>query len=323
MPDVPPPSAPNPSRLLCPYCGAISSNPKRCEECAGFFDPLSRQATQNAMGPWFIRDPKRPFHPGCSFETLRDMVRKGRITADTILRGPTTHQLWNFAARTPSVANLLGICHNCRREAKPDATECPACRASFAPVTDRQHLGLSPVHLLPGQAAPEAIAAASMTPKAGPPPNARRLPSAKWLAIALVASVLAFTAFLTREAVLAHRRDLATLRAAPSLPPAPADEPAPSSAAPQPAPIPAAPDAASITPPPPTAEAVAPEPAPTRATESLADTIAREIREGRLTDADLAQRLAPERATMSPAESAAWDALLARRDTLRRLARLP
>src|ERR1043165_9344829 len=169
VPPVPPqrPAHPDPhpvhKGILCPYCGTVSAgDPKRCERCAGFFDPLSRQATQNAMGPWFIRDPASPFRPGCSFETLREQIRRGRITKETILRGPSTRQYWNFASRTPGIANLLGVCHNCHVAVRPDDFSCAACGAVFTPDTDRQHMGLAPVHLLPGQASPEVIAAASM-----------------------------------------------------------------------------------------------------------------------------------------------------------------
>src|SRR6185369_16768084 len=104
-----PATPPAPRGVLCPYCGRISVNPRRCDGCGGFFDPLSRQATQNAMGPWYLRDPAHPFRPGCSYETVRDLVKRGRIRPDTILRGPATRQFWNFAARTPTVANLLGL----------------------------------------------------------------------------------------------------------------------------------------------------------------------------------------------------------------------
>jgi len=158
MPDQP---VPMPRTILCPYCGATSGDSTRCPSCGGRFDPLSRQATQNAMGPWFVRDPSAPFRPGCSFETLRGMVLRGKIGPDTIIRGPTTRQFWELARRTPGVANLLGLCHNCQREAAPNDYSCKACGAVFTPETDRQHLGLSEVRLLPGHASPERIAIAS------------------------------------------------------------------------------------------------------------------------------------------------------------------
>src|SRR5690606_27434669 len=116
-------SAPNgapPKRYLCPYCGAVTADARRCSGCGGHLDPLSRQATQNTMGPWHIHDSAQPFRPGCSFATVRKMIERGQIARRTILRGPTTRQFWTFADRTPSVANLLGMCHNCHAEVAPD-----------------------------------------------------------------------------------------------------------------------------------------------------------------------------------------------------------
>jgi hypothetical protein len=125
---------------------------------------LSRQATQNALGPWFIRDETNPHKPGCSYETLRGLIQKKRVTLRTVIRGPTTRQFWTYASRTPSVANLLGVCHNCSARVDPGAYSCGSCGAVFTPEVDRQHLGLGPVRLLPGQASPEVIAAST-----GPP----------------------------------------------------------------------------------------------------------------------------------------------------------
>lgn len=150
--------------VLCPYCGHVSLNPSRCEHCKGLFDPLSKQASQNAMGPWFIRDAANPFRPGCSFETLRQLIQRGKVTATTVLRGPTTRQFWMHARAAPGVANLLGECHACHRAARPEASGCDHCGAPFSVATDREFLGLAPVHLLPGMAPPETIAQAAASP---------------------------------------------------------------------------------------------------------------------------------------------------------------
>ncbi|MBL0927202.1 MAG: hypothetical protein IBJ11_06055 [Phycisphaerales bacterium] len=147
---------------LCPYCGHVSADPLRCDECQGLFEPLSRQATQNTMGPWQLRSAKSPFHPGFSFETLRTLVLRGRITPETIIRGPTTRQFWAYARSTPGVAVLLGMCHGCHAAVRPTDTACHACGANLNPPTDRQTLGLSPVQLLPGQASAAAVAASSV-----------------------------------------------------------------------------------------------------------------------------------------------------------------
>lgn len=122
-----------------------------CEACGGRFDPLSRQATQNAMGPWFVRDEKHPFRPGCSFETLVRLATRGVIRPDTPVRGPTTGQFWMPARWCPGLAHRLGVCHNCRERVDPGASACPGCGASFAAPSDRQHLGLGRVRALPGR----------------------------------------------------------------------------------------------------------------------------------------------------------------------------
>ena len=83
--------------LICPYCGETQTTAERCRGCGGLFEPLSRQATHNAMGPWFVRDPGKPFHPGCNYETLIRMIDRGQVTKYSIVRGPTTKQFWTVA----------------------------------------------------------------------------------------------------------------------------------------------------------------------------------------------------------------------------------
>lgn len=152
----------------CPYCGvdlgstADSSN--RCFSCRGLLDPLSRQASQNDMGPWFIRDDKLSFRPGCSYEVLRALAIKGRLTRDAIIRGPSTRQFWMAAAQTPGIGHLFGSCHSCGTDCSPSDVTCDECHASFVIESNRQHLGLGPIHLIPGSGI-------------SPPANASRLKS--------------------------------------------------------------------------------------------------------------------------------------------------
>jgi hypothetical protein len=95
------------------------------------------------------------------------MASAGLITEQTVIRGPSTRQFWTYAIRTPMVANLIGRCHSCQSKVGPSEFSCRSCGAVFTPETDRQHLGLGPVRLLPGQAAPEIIAAASGVDEGG------------------------------------------------------------------------------------------------------------------------------------------------------------
>lgn len=136
------PAEPAPMLVLCPYCGRTSRNPDRCDDCGGLFEPLSRMATQIAMGPWFIRDKAQPFKPGCSYETLRRLVQAGRIHPLTVIRGPTTHQFWSIARNTPGVAHLVGFCHRCQEEVDPGSAFCPECSEPFEEPPERNELGL-------------------------------------------------------------------------------------------------------------------------------------------------------------------------------------
>jgi len=145
--------------VLCPYCGHTQMSGTRCDKCKGLFEPLSRQATQNSMGPWQIRSETNPFGPGLSHEKLAELIGRGRVRRDTIVRGPTTRQFWSFACNTPGVAVLLGECHACHKSVTKDEFICPHCHAALQPSTDRQSLGLAPVKLLPGQASAPAVAA--------------------------------------------------------------------------------------------------------------------------------------------------------------------
>jgi len=128
--------------VICPYCGHTQSNKDRCESCGGYFEPLSRMATQIAMGPWFVRDTSQPFRPGCSIEVIRKQIKSGKIKANTVLRGPTTRQFWTVARFAPGVAHLLGYCDACGAHVDPSDLRCHECGHSFLVHEDRNQLGL-------------------------------------------------------------------------------------------------------------------------------------------------------------------------------------
>ncbi len=138
--------------LICPYCGQTQPQIERCRSCGGLLEPLSRQATHNAMGPWFVRDPDRPHQPGCSYETLVKLVEREQIAKHTIIRGPTTRQFWTIAKRVPGVAHLLGYCHNCAASVDPADHGCHACGVPFGAYLDRNYLGLPEIRPLPWEA---------------------------------------------------------------------------------------------------------------------------------------------------------------------------
>jgi hypothetical protein len=143
--------------VICPYCGDTQAVGERCRACGGFFEPLSRQATHNAMGPWFVRDESKPFQPGASYETILKLIQRGLITKYSIIRGPTTKQFWTVARRVPGLSHVLGYCHNC--DASVDAGDhgCHACGVPFGAYLDRNFLGLPDVHAMPWEAESQEI----------------------------------------------------------------------------------------------------------------------------------------------------------------------
>ncbi len=141
----PPPPA---TQTICPYCGSQQSHTPiieegACETCSGQFDPISRQASQNEMGPWYIRNENNPFKPGCSYETLLRLIKRGSITEHTILRGPTTRQFWQMANTVRGISHLFGKCYVCGTTVQPTSPTCSTCRAQFSIKSGRQILGLS------------------------------------------------------------------------------------------------------------------------------------------------------------------------------------
>lgn len=130
--------------ILCPYCGNTqkADKPDRCEHCGGYFEPLSRRATQISMGPWYIRDERLPFRPGCSYEVLEQQIRQGKVKPHSIVRGPTTRQFWSVARNVPGVAHLLGYCHRCGAHVEPTDKSCPSCSEPFMAVRERSDQGL-------------------------------------------------------------------------------------------------------------------------------------------------------------------------------------
>jgi len=132
----------DPQLVLCPYCGHTQADDERCGECGGLFEPLSQRATQIAMGPWYVRDRKRPYHPGCSYEVLKKRIAAGGVRPNSVLRGPTTRQFWSLARNVPGVAHLLGYCHQCRTHVQPTDTECGQCGAPFVEYDERNELGI-------------------------------------------------------------------------------------------------------------------------------------------------------------------------------------
>ncbi|MEE2680970.1 MAG: hypothetical protein VX641_01205 [Planctomycetota bacterium] len=120
---------------ICPYCGASDVTGRSCGVCGGLQDPESRQATASEIGPWYKRDPQRPFFMGCSFARMAWMIRTGHVDRRSIIRGPTTDGFWMQADRVPGIAHLFGVCHSCGERVHPKQKICAACQSPlFVPA---------------------------------------------------------------------------------------------------------------------------------------------------------------------------------------------
>ena len=130
------------SVLVCPFCGELQKESKVCQVCQKLHYPRGVMLAEAEMGPWWIRREKYPFRPGLKYDNFIDLVRTGEINTKTIIRGPTTKQLWKIAGRVQGIAHLLGRCHACGEEVKPTALSCGGCSAQFFVYRDRNNLGL-------------------------------------------------------------------------------------------------------------------------------------------------------------------------------------
>jgi len=88
---------------------------------------LTRQATRARIGPWYVMQARNPAAPGMKCSTLLALIRKGQVTSKSVIRGPTTHQFWRFAARVKGISREFGVCFSCGTRLDSKAVECPRC----------------------------------------------------------------------------------------------------------------------------------------------------------------------------------------------------
>lgn len=115
-------------RHICPFCGMLKEQADiPCPRCTMENTAATRQATKARIGPWYVLQTRNPAAPGMKFETLLAFVRKGKVKARSIVRGPTTHQLWRFAAHVRGLSREFGICYSCGGAIDRAANLCPHC----------------------------------------------------------------------------------------------------------------------------------------------------------------------------------------------------
>ena len=112
----------------CPFCGVIRADPQQpCARCTMEDTGATRTATRQRIGPWFVLQARNPSAPGMKFTTLLQLVKKGHVTPRSIVRGPTSQQLWTFAAKLRGLAREFGLCWHCGESVEPTSLTCGHC----------------------------------------------------------------------------------------------------------------------------------------------------------------------------------------------------
>ena len=130
---APPPTIGNAKtkKHVCPYCGAVTAVAEKptgpCPKCNMEDTPATRAATKARIGPWYVLQTRNPSAPGMKWATLLSLVSKGQVTPRSVVRGPTTHQLWKFAAHVKGLSREFNLCYSCGAEVERAANQCPQC----------------------------------------------------------------------------------------------------------------------------------------------------------------------------------------------------
>lgn len=122
---------------VCPFCGTVRrQRAEPCPRCTMEDTTETRQATRNRIGPWYVLQSRNPSAPGMKFDTLLLLIRRGQVTPRSIVRGPTTHQLWRFAVRVRGLSREWGMCYSCGREIEATENACRHCHKLQEPPLD-------------------------------------------------------------------------------------------------------------------------------------------------------------------------------------------
>ncbi len=145
LPEAPPGESPSPKpsppaqvgKAVCPFCGQPKlATAEPCPRCTMDDTPATRQATKARIGPWYVLQNRSPSAPGMKFATLIWLVNKGHVTPRSIVRGPTTYQLWRYAAHVRGLSREWGLCYSCGGSIEKTATICVHCERPQEPPSE-------------------------------------------------------------------------------------------------------------------------------------------------------------------------------------------
>ncbi len=191
----------------CVSCGhLVHRMAKTCPDCGQDLSDGMLEKMRSHAGPWYVHEHVRPF-PGVSLERLIRQIRRGVLTRTTVVRGPTTHHQWRFAAETPMLSKYLGCCWVCQSAVRPNDPVCGACGVDldggFAPDGSAPRKGAAPAEaeLAHLTSALGSLPGSQRVPGQEAAPRLGRLP-ASWLigilAVATLAAVVATVQLRTR-----------------------------------------------------------------------------------------------------------------------------
>lgn len=119
---------PNVDKNVCPYCGLVGPRAEGpCARCTIEDTPQTRQATKSRIGPWYVLQNRNPAAPGMKWSTLLALVKKGQVSPRSVVRGPTTHQLWRLASQVKGLSREFGVCFSCGGTIEKSTNQCPHC----------------------------------------------------------------------------------------------------------------------------------------------------------------------------------------------------
>ena len=127
------------AKHICPFCGSANPAPAAgssggpCPRCTMEDSAATRQATKARIGPWHVLQTRNPAAPGMRYATLLALIAKGQVTARSIVRGPTSHQLWRWAGHVRGLSREFGMCYSCGQAIERTVTHCPNCDRSQEP----------------------------------------------------------------------------------------------------------------------------------------------------------------------------------------------
>ncbi|MFH0982902.1 MAG: hypothetical protein V2A79_15375 [Planctomycetota bacterium] len=185
----------------CVSCGQlVRRTASRCDYCGQLLSGEMIQQMRKHSGPWYVLEHVRPF-PGVSKERLVLQIRRGVLTATTILRGPSTHHQWRFAAETPGLSKYLGSCWACQATVHEDDTACPVCRQNLD--SDGEEVLIEGDETLKPPAGEleqlkAAVQSAASRPRAADVPAQIGKVPARWIVAALVVLLVAVVYFVAR-----------------------------------------------------------------------------------------------------------------------------